>query len=80
MPRKKKIVVVGDSRKGNVRGVIDKFSGWMEDKFAVVKVDLDSKADLSRVRASFVVVFGGDGSLMRHYGRIGGRSDLVVIQ
>ncbi len=62
--RRPRVLIVGDRRrKGVAEGVAD-HRDFLEQHLEIVAVDLDTDIDLSNVDADFILVFGGDGSIL----------------
>ena len=57
----KKIILLGDKRKGTVARTIEGVLGELKKKAHVVKIDLDMTEDLEGIEADYVFTFGGDG-------------------
>ena len=69
----KRIVLLGDPRKGGTKARLEEFADWLEDREQVdsVLVVRDRDANLEAVAADLVMVFGGDGSLLGAARRMG---------
>ncbi|MDA1196269.1 MAG: NAD(+)/NADH kinase [Planctomycetota bacterium] len=69
----RRVLIVGDrSRRGVAAGVAQHLP-FLESSLTVVGVDLDGAIDLREVQADLVLVFGGDGSILRVAKRLGDR-------
>jgi len=74
----KKIIILGDKRKGTVARTIESILGELEKKARVVKIDLDMTEDLEKIEADYVFTFGGDGSILSTARRLGSNQIPVV--
>ncbi|MEQ8764338.1 MAG: NAD(+)/NADH kinase [Planctomycetota bacterium] len=63
--------IVGDERKGPVREAIGQLLPDLEKRCRVSGVDLRGDADLESVEADFLLLFGGDGSILSAARRMG---------
>ncbi len=63
--------IVGDERKGPVREAIGQLLPTLEQRCHVAGVDLRGEVDLSQVSADFLLLFGGDGSILSAARRMG---------
>jgi NAD+ kinase len=68
-----KIVVLAAGRKPGVAAQVEALRPLLERHADVAVWDMEFSADLSRVEADWVVVFGGDGSILRAANRMGYR-------
>lgn len=64
----KKLMIVGDRKKERINKVVDELREWFaaytKNKIKISGVDLSGRFDLSKVKADFIVVLGGDGSIL----------------
>jgi len=60
----KRILLLGDERKGGSRGRVRVFADWLCDQGCEVEVVHDRDSSLADRRSDLVIVFGGDGSLL----------------
>ena len=67
----KRVLVLGDERKGGVRPIVEELRGWLAERECEVEVELDREASLEDRGADLVVVLGGDGSLLAAARRMG---------
>ncbi|MCC6670796.1 MAG: NAD(+)/NADH kinase [Planctomycetes bacterium] len=65
------VLVVGDERKGGSRRLVETHAEWLRQRVARVHVVLERSAPLADIEAEYVVVFGGDGSLLSTVRRLG---------
>jgi NAD+ kinase len=64
-------LVLGDERKGGTRALVHAFAGWLQTRGCTAEVVIDRESSLADRHADFVVVFGGDGSLLGAARRMG---------
>lgn len=67
-----RIVVVGDERKGGTRSLVQRYAAWLTERGCDVSIVSDRETSLAEVGCEYVVVFGGDGSLLATARRMGG--------
>jgi NAD+ kinase len=68
----KSIAIVGDGKKPNIEQAAWEIGQWLEERAEVPLTDLEEKADLSVLKADFIVVLGGDGYLLSVARRLAG--------
>ena len=66
-----RILVVGDERKGGTKALVQHHASWLAGRGCLVEVVTDRESSLADRQADFVVVFGGDGSLLATARRMG---------
>ena len=74
----KKVIVLGDKRKGKVARTVEELLKELRSKADVVKVDLEMKEDLEGIESDYVFTFGGDGSILSTAARLGANQIPVV--
>lgn len=73
MPTPRRVLLVGDERKGGSTAVVQAHARWLQQRGIEVDVVVDRDSSLEGVPADCVVVFGGDGSLLATARRMGER-------
>jgi len=68
-----RIVVVGDERKGGTKELVRRQALWLTERGCEVETVTDRESSLAALECDFVVVFGGDGSLLAAARRMGDR-------
>jgi len=68
---KPRALIVGDRRKPGVEEGVQSALPFLRSRLDISGVDLDDRLDLSKERADFVLVFGGDGSFLYVANRLG---------
>ncbi|MFO1078755.1 MAG: NAD(+)/NADH kinase [Planctomycetota bacterium] len=66
-----RVIVVGDERKGATKALLQRHSAWLQEQGCQVATITDREAPLCDIAADYVVVFGGDGSLLGAARRMG---------
>jgi len=74
----KRVIVLGDQRKGEVVRTVERFLPELKRKADVVLVDLEMKENLEELQADVVIAFGGDGSILSTARRLGSNQIPVV--
>jgi NAD+ kinase len=69
----RRILVVGDERKGGTKALVQHYANWLTARGCQVEVVTDRESSLADRSADGVVVFGGDGSLLAAARRMGER-------
>ncbi len=67
----RRVLLLGDERKGASRRLVDEYAVWLQQSGCSVEVLLDRESSLAERSADLVVVFGGDGSLLGAARRMG---------
>jgi NAD+ kinase len=67
------VLVIGSRAKPGVVEAVDKWMAHLEKEFGVVAVDLDGKRDLTKTKAKWAIVFGGDGAILAASRRMGAK-------
>jgi NAD+ kinase len=65
------VLVLGDRRKPGVVAAVEEHAPRLEKDFGVAAIDLDGRRDLSKVKAGWAIVFGGDGAILAASRRMG---------
>ena len=73
-PRSRVYVAANLKRKPEIKAILDGVLPWLKTQAEVLKVDLSGTSELSRVNADFVLVFGGDGSILSVARRLRGNA------
>jgi NAD+ kinase len=60
----KSVAIVGDGKKQVIPQAAWEIEHWLGERIDVVLTDLDGSADLSALKADFILVLGGDGFLL----------------
>lgn len=66
-----RLLLVGDERKGGTRALVQDHAAWLTGRGCKVEVVTDRDSSLADRHADYVVVFGGDGSLLATARRMG---------
>lgn len=74
----KRVLVLGDERKGGSRELVDDFASWLQTLGIDVEQVMDRDSPLAEKAADLVVVFGGDGSLLGATRRMGSNQRPVL--
>ncbi len=69
----KRMFIVANPAKHNVSGVVADLLPWLSERAEVIGVEDDCQHDLSQVDAEFILVLGGDGTLLGVARRLKGR-------
>lgn len=64
-------------RKPEIKALLDDCLPWLQQRAEIVKTELDGRADLFRLKADFILVFGGDGSILSVARRLRGNATPV---
>ncbi|MBI3818763.1 MAG: NAD(+)/NADH kinase [Planctomycetes bacterium] len=68
--RRKRILIVGDRRKGRVAALARALEPELNKKSRVIGIDLDGNINLQKTRADLILVLGGDGSILHTAHRV----------
>ncbi|MGC3972465.1 MAG: NAD(+)/NADH kinase [Pirellulales bacterium] len=76
--RKPRVIVLGAGQKPSIADGAERLRGVVEEHCEIVVWDLQFEVDLSEIDAEYVVVFGGDGSILRAVHKLGYRQRPIV--
>ena len=68
---RKRVVLIGDRKKPEVARLVDELEPWLREQVNLVGIDLTGHLDLRRLKADFLIVLGGDGSILSAARRLG---------
>lgn len=66
-----RIAVLGDERKGGTKALVQRHAAWLRERGCQVTIVTDRESSLAEIDCEYVVVFGGDGSLLAAARRMG---------
>jgi NAD+ kinase len=69
--RGKRLLLVGDERKGGSKALIQHHATWLTGRGCAIEIVMDRESSLAEREADAVVVWGGDGSLLATARRMG---------
>ncbi len=72
------VLLLGDDRKGGAANIVHEFADWLRGITDRVEVVVDRESSLEDIDVDFVMVFGGDGSLLGAARRMG-RNQLPTV-
>lgn len=72
-PPPRRLLLVGDERKGGSKALIQRHAAWLADRGCACEIVVDRESSLADRQADAVVVWGGDGSLIGAARRMGER-------
>ncbi|MDR1141000.1 MAG: NAD(+)/NADH kinase, partial [Planctomycetaceae bacterium] len=66
-----KVILLGNGTKQGIAETVEKFRADIECRATIVAEDWSGKEDFSQIKADLVIVFGGDGSILRAVSQMG---------
>ncbi|MDR1270974.1 MAG: NAD(+)/NADH kinase [Planctomycetaceae bacterium] len=66
-----KVILLGNGTKQGISETVEKFRAEIECRATIVAEDWSGKEDFSQIEADLVIVFGGDGSILRAVSQMG---------
>jgi len=75
---KPSFVITGDGGRADVRNAMEETLAWLRDAAGGVEMDWSRDLPLDKTDADYVVVFGGDGSIISAVRRLKGKPVPVV--